>query len=211
MRIKFSLESATKLSFLSLATLPLLKENYNSLLIIICALFVVINLFRTGEPVKVPDKKTAILSVLFWSFFLYELLAQSFNFDRVLRNLPFLIIPLIFFYKPRYITAKIRSLSLRVFQLSVVAQCLIYLLVFLKHNPLNKLFYASLESIPFFREYVFSHYIFQIHPTYFSAFLLVSFTISMFNILDKRRAFYWMQGVNLVFTLLFIFLFSSKI
>ena len=204
-----NIEKITKISFISLGTLPLLKESYNSILIIICAVFVVFNLI-SSKKVRELDKRFLILTSLFWAFLIYEVLAQSFNFNRILRHLPFLVFPLIFTYKPKYINDKIRLISIKVFQISVFFQSIIYLLFFLRSNSFNQLFYASLESIPFFREYVFNNYYFEIHPTYFSTFLLVSFTISIYNLFIEKKGIALLHVTNTIVTLFFIFLFSSK-
>ncbi|WP_405611696.1 O-antigen ligase family protein [Polaribacter sp. Asnod1-A03] len=72
---------------------------------------------------------------------------------------------------------------------------------------MDKLFYISKENIPFFREYVSNNYFFEIHPTYFSSYILLSITISLFN-LKKAKIF---NFLNIIFSIFFLFLFSSRI
>jgi hypothetical protein len=200
------LEKVTKLSFLGLALLPFLKENVNSILIILCALLTLVYNIQTKEKRKLKFE-IWILTLPFWMFFLHELLSQDNNFDRVLIHLPFLIFPLIFAFKPSYINNNLKIKSLFVFQVSVLLQCFIYVIFFLVNNPISKFFYVQ-NNIPFFREYVSENYLFEIHPTYFSSFLLVSFTISVFSLIKHKRTIF--AFVNVAIMIFFIFLFSSR-
>jgi hypothetical protein len=204
------LKTATKISYVSLATIPLFKENINSALIILCVFFIILNIIKSKslQPFK---KEYWILTSMFWIFLIHETISFDFNFDRVLRNLPFLIFPLLFIYRPYYIDEKIKEKSLLTFQLSVLLQCFIYLLLFLNKFSINKLFYVSPENIPFFREYVSLNYIFEIHPTYFSSFLLVSYTISTYYLLFNKFKKSWFSIINTLLMVFFILLFSSKI
>tara|TARA_R110001592_G_scaffold83316_1_gene246712 strand:+ start:5327 stop:6541 length:1215 start_codon:yes stop_codon:yes gene_type:complete len=200
------LERITKFSFLGLALLPLLKENVNSILIILCSLLTLVYNIQTKEKRKL-NPQLWILTLPFWMFFLHELLSLDNNFDRVLVHLPFLIFPIIFAYKPTYIDADIKKKSLFVFQISVLLQCSIYVIYFLLNNSISKFFYVQ-NNIPFFREYVSENYFFEIHPTYFSSFLLVSFTVSLFLLTkDKKNIF---AIINMAIMVFFIFLFSSR-
>ena len=203
------LKRITKISFISLATLPLLKENINSSLIILCVILVIIDIIKS-KSFKIPKKNVWILTSLFWIFLLHETLTFDLNFDRVLRYLPFLIFPLLFFYRPIYINEKIKEKSIKIFQISTLLQCFIYLFLFLENNTLSQLFYVGQSSIPFFREYVFGNYLFEIHPTYFSFFLLVSFTISLFSLLIEKNKKLVFTIPNILITVFFIFLFLSK-
>lgn len=200
------IEKVTKLSFLGLALVPLLKENANSILIIICALLTLVYNIQSKEKRKLKPE-IWILTLPFWMFFLHELLTQDNNFDSVLIHLPFLIFPLLFAFKPSYITNNLKIKSLFVFQISVLLQCFIYVVIFLANNPISKFFYVT-NNIPFFREYVSGNYLFEIHPTYFSSFLLVSFTISVFSLIKYKRTIF--AFINVAIMIFFIFLFSSR-
>ena len=200
------LERVTKLSFLGLALVPLLKENVNSILIISCALLTLVYNFQTKQKRKLKPELW-LLTLPFWMFFFYKLLSFDINFDSVLIHLPFLILPIIFAYRPAYINTAIKKKSLFVFQTSVILQCVIYVLFFLVNNPLNKFFYVQ-NNIPFFREYVSENYLFEIHPTYFSSFLLVSFTISLFLLIRHKKNILAM--INMPIMVFFIVLFSSR-
>jgi O-antigen ligase len=200
------LEKATKFSFLGLALLPFLKENINSILIIICAVLTLVYNIKKKEKRRL-NSKLWILTLPFWMFLLHELLSGDYNFDSVLLHLPFLIFPLIFAFKPSYINHKFKIKSLFVFQISVLLQCFFYVIFFLANNSISKFFYTQ-NNIPFFREYVSENYLFEIHPTYFSSFLLVSFTISVFSLLKFRRIVFAL--INIAIMVFFIFLFSSR-
>ena len=200
------LKKITELSFLGLALIPLLKENVNSILIIICALLTLVYNLQSKERTK-PVPQLWLLTLPFWMFLLHELLSQDNNFDRVLLHLPFLILPLIFAFKPNYINTNIKRKSLFVFQFSVLLQCAFYVLYFLINNPLDKFFYVQ-NNIPFFREYVSENYFFEIHPTYFSSFLLISFTLSFFLLKKSKKKIY--AVLNMAIMTFFIFLFSSR-
>ncbi len=204
------LENITKLSFISLATLPLLKENINSMVIICCVVLTLIHIVISKD-LRSFKKKYIPLTLLFWMFLMHELFSLDLNFDHVLRYLPFLILPLLFFYRPIYIDERIKRISLIVFQASTFLQCFIYLFIFLKNNNIERLFNVSPENIPFFREYVFSNYYFEIHPTYFSAYLLVSITITLHQLFFKEKLNYLLAIVNMCVCISFIFIFSSKI
>ena len=201
-----TLERITKWSFLGLALIPLLKENLNSILIIICALLTLVYTIQSKEKKKITPHLW-ILTLPFWMFLMRELFTQDNNFERVLLYLPFLIFPFIFAFKPVYIENTIKIKSLLVFQISVVLQCIIYGIIFLANNPINKLFYVQ-NNIPFFREYVSENYVFEIHPTYFSSFLLASFTISFFTLIKNKKKIFAI--INMVVMVFFILLFSSR-
>lgn len=202
------MKKLTKLSFLLLATLPLLRENWNSMVMIICCLLTIISYF--SNPFKLDIRSIFKYSIPFWLFLIYELIFSNFHFKETVIGLPFLIFPLLFYLKPDYINDKIKKQSINIFQISTAIQCCIYSFIFLYNNPFDKIFYVSPQNIPFFRSYVFSNYLFQIHPTYFSAFLLVSCTLSLKKIIfDKENSI--IHFFNTVFTSFFIFLFSAKI
>ncbi len=200
------LEKVTKLSFLGLALVPLLKENANSILIIICALLTLVCNIQTKEKIKLKPELW-ILTLPFWMFLLHELLSVDNNFSRVLIHLPFLIFPLLFAFKPSYINNNLKIKALFVFQISALLQCFIYIVVFLANNPISKFFYVR-NNIPFFREYVSENYLFEIHPTYFSSFLLVSFTVSLFSLIKYKKDIFAI--LNVLIMVFFIFLFSSR-
>ena len=204
--MKHILEKFTKISFISLATLPLIKPNHNSILIILCTILTLYYFFKS---LNKPSFKIKNLGYClpFFLFLLYEILANSYNTKLILLNLPFLIFPLLFYYRPRFIDYKVRNISLVVFQVSVVLQAFIFLLTFLHGNTFTKLFFISKENIPFFREYVTNNYLFEIHPTYFSAFLLVSITISLFRFKKSKIAY----TLNVFISIFFLVLFSSRI
>ena len=124
------LERITKLSFLGLALLPLLKENLNSILIIICALLTLVYTIQSKEKKKITSQLW-ILTWPFWMFLLHELLTQDNSFERALVHLPFLIFPLLFAFKPSYINNDLKRKSLFVFQISVLLQCFIYVVFFI--------------------------------------------------------------------------------
>ena len=199
----------TKLSFLSLALIPMLKPNFNSIAIIICAVLTIVNLFYSNVNRKF-DKKYLVVTLPFWMFLFHEIFSFDLNFDRILRHLPFLFLPLIFIYRPIFINAKIKSKSILIFQVSVLLQCVIYTIDFLANNNFNKLFSVSNENIPFFREYTLANSYLEIHPTYFSAFLLLSITFSLFKLLDKNQN-KLRYILNSVISIFFLFLFSSKV
>ena len=196
----------TKISFLALATMPFLKANYNSKVIILCAILVLISFFKIKNRHKV-NIKDFVFTLPFFMFLFYEILSSNFNLDRVLLGLPFLIFPVIFLLRPKFIKEKIFNLTFLVFQIAVLLQSLIYLIVFLKENSIFRLFDISTHNIPFFRAYVTNNYLTELHPTYFSSFLLFSLTISLFKF-NKIKPF---QVFNIIFSFLFIILFSSRI
>jgi hypothetical protein len=201
------LKKITKLCFILLATLPLLKANYNSMVIIIT--FLLTMYYAIKLKIKHSHNKfyILVLTLPFLLFLIHEIISLDFNINRLLRYLPFLIFPLIFIYKPPFINYKIKNISLKTFQVSTIIQCFIYLLIFLKNNNLNQIFNVSNENIPFFRAYVSTNYFFEIHPTYFSSFLLASITISIFNFKDFKT----LHFLNICFTSFFIILLSSRI
>jgi hypothetical protein len=205
MRIDF-LEKFTKISFLALATLPFLKANYNSKVIILWAVVVLVSFFKINRKHKF-NINDMVYTMPFFMFFFYEIFSGSFNLSRIILVLPFLIFPTIFLLKPKFINEYIFNLSFLIFQISVLLQSFIYLFVFLKENSIFKLLDISSHNIPFFREYVTNNYLIELHPTYFSSFLLFSITISLFKFIKKR----FFHFFNIISSLFFIVLFSSRI
>jgi len=205
MRIDF-LEKFTKISFLALATLPFLKANYNSKVIILWAVVVLVSFFKINRKHKF-NINDMVYTLPFFMFFFYEIFSGSFNLSRIILVLPFLIFPTIFLLKPKFINEYIFNLSFLIFQISVLLQSFIYLFVFLKENSIFKLLDISSHNIPFFREYVTNNYLIELHPTYFSSFLLFSITISLFKFIKKR----FFHFFNIISSLFFIVLFSSRI
>jgi len=205
MRIDF-LEKFTKISFLALATLPFLKANYNSKVIILWAVVVLVSFFKINRKHKF-NINDMVYTLPFFMFFFYEIFSGSFNLSRIILVLPFLIFSTIFLLKPKFINEYIFNLSFLIFQISVLLQSFIYLFVFLKENSIFKLLDISSHNIPFFREYVTNNYLIELHPTYFSSFLLFSITISLFKFIKKR----FFHFFNIISSLFFIVLFSSRI
>lgn len=201
----------TTILYLSLAAFPLMRANINSTCIILCSLFAIYDFIKNKKK-AVFSRKILILSSVFWVFLIHEIFSFDFSSQRILLHLPFLVLPLLFLYRPSYIDAKIRAKSLLVFQGSVLLQSLIYLFIFLKEYSFNQLFSINNYNIPLFRTFVFENTYTEIHSTYFSAFLLCSFTISLFSCLRSQiKKQQLLHVFNAVFTLFFIFIFVSKI
>jgi len=144
------LEKFTKISFLALATFPFLKANYNSKVIVLWAILVLVSFFKIKSKHKF-NIKNIVYTLPFFMFFLYEILSGNFNLSRIILGLPFLIFPVIFLIRPKFIEEYIFNLSLLIFQISVFFQSFIYLVVFLKENSIFKLLDISSHNIPFFR------------------------------------------------------------
>lgn len=197
---------AIKISFLSLAFIPLMKPNYNSICIIIFTLLCFWEAIKKQKRDKT-NFKYLFFSFPFFMFFFYELFTNNFNLETVLLGLPFLIFPLLYLYRPPFFDKKIVSLSFLVFQFSVLVQSIIYFIVFIKSNSIKKLFFISNENIPFFREYVSANYLPEMHPTYFSSYLLFSITISLFTF--KKNIIF--NTATIIICSFFIILFSSRI
>ena len=201
----------TVILYLSLACFPLMKENVNSILIIFCSLFAIYNFVKTKRKFAFKGKGF-LLTFVFWIFVFHEIISLDFSTKRILLHLPFLIFPLLFLYKPSYINEKVKKQSLLVFQISVLLQSITYLFIFLKEHKLQQIFAINNYNIPFFRTFVLENASVAIHQTYFSAFLLFSFTISLFlglkNVSKKQLLF---NLVNIVFSAFFIFVLASKI
>jgi len=197
----------TKISFYSLALIPLLKENYNSICIILFTLLTIFDIIKNKRELKI-DKTFLFSAGIFLTFLLYQIIQiPDFDFKGLFKHLPFLIIPFIFIYCPKFIGIKEKKISMTIFQVSVLLQCLIYVINFLLYNDIGNFFHISNENIPFFREYVLNNYLFRIHPTYFSVYLLISFTLSLFKLKELKG----LNLFNIGFTVFFIFLFSSRI
>ena len=206
------LKIITTFSFIILAAFPIMKENINSIVIIFCALLTVIDRLLNKQHFKF-DKTLLTLSFVFWMFFIHELISFDFSIKRILLYLPFLVFPLLFHFRPKYINYKIINKSIYVFQLSILVRCIYFLFVFLNENSIFQLFDVGNYNIPFFRHYVFHNASFQIHQTYFSIFLLISFNLSCFIINNngkKSKKLLSIQILNGLFTAFFIFLFSSR-
>lgn len=201
----------TKILYLLLAAFPLMKENINSIFIICCVLFVIYDVIKSKRNISF-TKELIVITLLFWMYLIHEVISSDFNTTRILLHLPFLIFPLLFWCKPNYIDERIKKQSILVFQGSVILQSVIYLIVFLKGNTLFQIFDINTYNIPLFRSYVSENSLVEIHPTYFSTFLLVSFTFSLFfkykeaSIIKVR-----LHILNVLFTSFFIFIFISKI
>ena len=201
----------TKILYVLLATFPLMKENLNSIIILLCMVFMVFHLIATKEKPRL-TKQIVLCTLVFWMYFLYQIISFQFNTKIILLHLPFLIFPLLFNFRPKYISDKIRSYSISTFQISTAIQSIYFLALFLLNNSFQNIFAISNENIPLFRDYVFRNAYFEIHPTYFSIFLLISFTISSLFIINNglKGKIALIQGLNLPFVVFFIFLFSSK-
>jgi len=147
-------------------------------------------------------------------FFIYQFIASEFSFKIILLNLPFLVFPLIFYFRPEYIEKKIKDQSLTVFQISVVIASLYFLSVFLISNQTKSLFLVNNYNIPFFRDFVFNKASLKIHPTYIASFLLISYTISLFKFFKNTLSNNYIKTLhifNMLFLCFMIVLFNSKI
>jgi O-antigen ligase len=197
--------------YLSLACFPFMKANINSIFIIFCSLFAIYDFIKNKKKI-VFSKHLFSLTIIFWAYLFYEILSLSFNLNTILLHLPFLAVPLLFLYRPNYIDNKIKEQSILVFQVSVLIQVFIYLFVFLQDNLIAQIFSINSYNIPYFRTFVFNNTVVDIHSTYFSAILLVSFTISLFHIFNyKSKIKTLLNVINIAITSLFIFVFISKV
>lgn len=206
------LEIVTIFSFILLAAFPIMKENINSIVIIFCALLTVIDRLINKKGFTL-NKSVLALTFVFWMFFIHELISFDFSIKRILLYLPFLVFPLLFHFRPKYINYKTINKSIYVFQLSILVRCIYFLFVFLTENSIFELFDVSNYNIPFFRHYVFHNASFQIHQTYFSIFLLISFNLSYFIINNsgkKSKKLIGIQILNGLFSAFFILLLSSR-
>ena len=201
----------TVVLYLALAIFPLLKANLNSGIIIFCSVFAIYDFVKNKKKV-VFNFKIIVTTLMFWIFLFHEMITLEFNFSTILFHLPFLVLPLLFIFKPDYINKKTKKYSLLIFQSSVIIQIIIYLIVFLRKHSLSQIFNINNYNIPLFRTYVFENTQIDIHPTYFSAFLLSSFTISLFQgVKSKKKECLIFHLINILFTSFFIFVFISKI
>jgi len=199
--------------FFALAAFPLMTPTINSIVIITTCLLVIYNLITTSKPIKF-NKNLILLTLVFWMFFIYQFTASEFSFKIILLNLPFLVFPLIFYFRPEYIEKKIKDQSLTVFQISVVIASLYFLSVFLISNQTKSLFLVNNYNIPFFRDFVFNKASLKIHPTYIASFLLISYTISLFKFFKNTLSNNYIKTLhifNMLFLCFMIVLFNSKI
>ena len=199
-------------SYLSLATFPLVKENINSIFIIICvALTFIYNYINKIRIVF--NRRLFFLTLIFWMFLVYNLFAEEFSLKIILLHLPFLIFPILYANKPGFIDKRVFKNSVNVFQVSVIIHLCITLIIYLLQNDWQKIFHISNENIPFFRDFVYHKDFVLIHPTYFSAFLLLSFTISSLKLvtIDIIKRDLFLHTFNVFFCSFFIFLLSSKV
>ncbi|WMI66626.1 O-antigen ligase family protein [Aestuariibaculum sp. YM273] len=190
-----------------------MKENINSITIICCSLGFFIQYFKTDGRRQI-TKELIFLTLMFWLFLIHELVSTDLSVKTILLNLPFLVFPLLFYFRPIYIGEKEKSLALKVFQGAVLIVSIYFLWFFLDVNSVKLLFNVSPENIPFFRDYVFRHAKLDIHPTYFSMFLLISFTLSIYHLVTNKLNFKrekYLFIVNVIMTTFMLFLFSSRI
>lgn len=206
------LKEITNVSFLALGLFPLLKESIGSILIITCSILFFLNslVFKLK---LLFNKDVLYLTTIFWMFLTYELLSLDFTVKQISLHLPFLIFPILFFYKPPYIGDQAKHKALIVFQLSIFVASIYFVFIFLKANHLNTLFEISNENIPFFRDYIFRHSKLNVHPTYFATFLLASFTLSGYSLFFEKndRVSFGIRLFNIIFVSIMLFLFSSRI
>ncbi|MGY0407898.1 MAG: hypothetical protein ACWIPJ_06030, partial [Polaribacter sp.] len=193
----------TTVLYILLAAFPLMKPNINSIFIIFCVLFAIFDFVKEKRKI-VFSKELFLVTLLFWMFLFHEIISLEFKATQILLSLPFLIFPLLFLFKPEYINEEVKKKSIIVFQGSVMLQSIIYLIVFLKENELRQIFEINNYNIPFFRDFVTENASVPIHPTYFSAFLLVSFTLSLFSFRNCDRIKKGLNLFNIVFTTFFI-------
>lgn len=205
----FKLSKFIKVSILSLALLPVLKENVSSVIIIICTLLVVANKTINNKKILL-NKDFWILTIIFWLFFFNEIITGNLNYKTILINLSFLAFPIVFANIKEFLTKKLTKKFIAVFQASTLLHSLISLFFFLYKYEFNELFKATPENIPVFRRFFYNKELINIHPTYFSSFLLVTFIFSMNSIInnDKRKL---LSIIISVFSVFFIFILSSKI
>lgn len=201
----------TAICIYALATFPLFRENVSSIIIFSTSILLILNYF-IGEIKTVTTLKTVILFTFpFWLFLIRELLSKNFNLEIALLHLLFLILPLLFIFKPNYLKKNFVKNFILIFQFSLLIKCLVYLFVFLKNNHIASLFIINNYNIPFFRNFISENYHHSIHSTYFSSFLLISFTLSLFdNSLKNWKQFFFMI-CNLLISSFFLLLFVSKV
>ncbi len=212
-QIKKYINTLIPFFFYLIGMFPLMKENFNSLTIIICFVLCLINFVLDKREIINP-KKIIILSIYFLFYFIFFIF-NHIDLKHFLLNLPFIVFPILFYIKPKDLNGNSFIIKmLVVFQISVFLKCIEYLYIFLKKHNLTQLFDINNYNIPLFRDYVQTNSLLEIHPTYFSSFLLFSFIISLYNLLTLKKKSTQHILFNLIISLnsvFFIFLFSSKI
>lgn len=211
MKTSHILKRILKLSYLSLALIPLTKENINSILIIVCVGLTLIFKLKFKERFQF-DKQLLYLSLPFWTILLYNIFTFDFSLKMVLLYLPFLVFPLLLKNKPDCIEHKLFVSSVKVFQCSLIVHLTISFIMYLGAYNIYDMFKVSPENIPFFRSFFYHENFLEIHPTYFSMFLLLSASISIRSffkkeISSKHKMFSMLNSILCFFVILLL---SSK-
>lgn len=199
--------------FLLMALYPLMPENIGSMILILAVLIIGLDVVLEKRKLNWSWKQ-ALYTLPFWLFLVYEIVVGPFDVTISLRFLPFLVIPLLFFCRKPIYPQRLKRYFILSFQVSVLILGIYYCTLFLWSNSFSQFTDVNSYNIPFFRDFVGRQAQIQIHPTYYSSFLLVSFTQSLVVLITVKHRSVPKLTLNLgntIFTSLLLLLFSSRI
>lgn len=190
-------------------TMPL-KRNINSMAIILLLVYSLFFIYTKRKEVKFKYSKEVLILITPFLF----ILLQGFYSDwdsfskNVVRSLPLIIFPLLFFYLKPWIKKKEVRIVLRTLVISAISYSLFLLIV---------AFYRQINYKPDFSTinwYFFTYYDYtealHIHPTYLGMYLCLAFAVVFLSfLLNKGRVI--LKVLILVFLGVNVFLLGSRI
>lgn len=194
----------------ALFTFPLFKENISSFFFILLTVNTLIHTIVT-KSYKTFDLKTLWLTIPFFIILIYSLLSDdpAGNLPFLDRGLFFLLFPVIFELIPKhYFTKDKISLYLAILKNGCLLICFAYIAAFFYYHSYTE-FLKIDYNISAFRDFVYSEIkFFKIHPTYFSAILILCVALSFERFLKDKKKY---ELIYIVVFLLLILLLLTKL
>tara|TARA_R110002051_G_scaffold313322_3_gene389319 strand:+ start:10479 stop:11744 length:1266 start_codon:yes stop_codon:yes gene_type:complete len=190
-------------------TIPL-KSTFNSIFIILLLLYSIFFICVKHKEIVFKPSKEVLILILPYIFILIQGFYSEWNsFSKnMIRSLPIIIFPLIFFYLKPWLKIATRKLVLKTLIFSAIGYSL-FLLIFAFYRQIQYKPDFSIINWYFFTYYDFTE-VLDVHPSYLGMFLCLSFAVILNTFLSsKKKAF--KNILLLSFLGLIIFLSGSRI
>ncbi len=193
-----------------LFTFPLFKESISSAMIILLVLNTILYHFAYKIIPKI-KLELFFLTIPFWIVLIHSLIFGQLinNLIPIQQALFFLIIPLTFSQIPfRFFDSKSMNLYVSILKNTSLIIGLFYIISYFYYHSFKELF-VVFQNVSSFRNYVYNELkVIKIHPTYYTAILILCCTHSFESVIKKKKNF---EFIYILFFILISFLLLARL
>lgn len=175
----------------SLFIFPIIKENFSSLLLILLGLNLILYKISIKDYSFV-NLKVFFLTIPFWIISITSIFSSNYtdSLIHIKHSLLFLFFPIVFSLIPIHFFSKDK---INLYMAVLKNTCLIIAIIYIYNyfdNVSFREFDTVIYSVSSFRNYIYYKFtLFIIHPTYFTAILILCVSHSLFLVLNQKKYF----------------------